>query len=62
VGPAKEQSEDLDSQQLRFARVLPPGKIPFNVDFGVAQVANRILPGVALDARSQFAFGISYKF
>ncbi|HEX4075427.1 MAG TPA: hypothetical protein VHX49_08520 [Candidatus Acidoferrales bacterium] len=45
-----------------FVRVLPPGKIPLNVDFGVAQIANRILPGVALDARSQFAFGISYKF
>jgi len=45
-----------------FARVLPPGKIPLNVDFGVAQAANRVLPGVALNARSQFAFGISYRF
>jgi hypothetical protein len=44
-----------------FARVLPPGKIPFNVDFGVAQAANQILPGVLLHARSQFAFGISYR-
>jgi len=45
-----------------FARILPPGKLPFNVDFGVAQIANRILPGVELKARSQFAFGISYHF
>jgi hypothetical protein len=45
-----------------FARVLPPGKIPINVDFGVAQAANKVLPGAALDARSQFAFGISYRF
>jgi len=44
-----------------FARVLPPGKIPFNVDFGVAQAANEILPGVRLRARDQFAFGISYR-
>jgi hypothetical protein len=45
-----------------FARVLPPGRIPFNVDFGVAQAANQVLPGVELHARSQFAFGISYRF
>lgn len=45
-----------------FARVLPPGKVPINVDFGVAQAANEILPGVELKARSQFAFGISYRF
>lgn len=45
-----------------FVRVLPPGKIPFNVDFGIAQIANRILPGVALEARSQFAVGLSYRF
>jgi len=45
-----------------FARVLPPGKVPINVDFGVAQAANEILPGVELKARAQFAFGISYRF
>ena len=45
-----------------FARVLPPGKLPFNVDFGVAQAANQVLPTAALHARSQFAFGISYHF
>jgi hypothetical protein len=44
-----------------FARVLPPGKIPINIDFGVAQAANKVLPGAALHARSQFAFGISYR-
>jgi hypothetical protein len=45
-----------------FARVLPPGKVPINIDFGVAQAANQVLPGAALHARSQFAFGISYRF
>jgi len=44
-----------------FARVIP-GRLPFNVDFGVAQAANEILPGVELKARSQFALGISYHF
>jgi len=44
-----------------FARVLPP-KIPLNIDFGVAQAANQVLPGAALHARSQFAFGTSYRF
>ena len=45
-----------------FARVIPRGELPWNVDFGVAQVANRIAPGVELHVRSQFAFGISYRF
>lgn len=44
-----------------FARILP-GKLPFNVDFGVAQAANEILPGVELKARAQFALGVSYHF
>jgi Protein of unknown function (DUF3034). len=45
-----------------FARVIPRGELPLNVDFGVAQVANRIMPGTELHARSQFALGISYRF
>ena len=45
-----------------FARVIPRGELPLNVDFGVAQVANKILPGVDLRARSQFAVGVSYRF
>ena len=44
-----------------FARVIPRGELPLNVDFGVAQVANKILPGVDLRARSQFAVGVSYR-
>jgi hypothetical protein len=42
------------------ARIVPLAKKKFNVDFGVAQAANHILPGVNLDARHQFALGISY--
>lgn len=45
-----------------FARVLPSTEVPINIDFGVAQAANQILPGVELQARAQFAFGISYHF
>jgi hypothetical protein len=32
----------------------------FNVDFGVAQAAGVIEPGVNLQARHQFALGVSY--
>ena len=45
-----------------FARVIPRGELPLNIDFGVAQVANQIAPGVKLNARSQFALGVSYRF
>jgi hypothetical protein len=43
------------------ARIVPlPERAKFNIDFGVAQAAGKILPGVDLEARHQFAFGISY--
>jgi len=45
-----------------FARVIPRAELPLNVDFGVAQVANNIAPGVDLHVRSQFALGASYRF
>jgi len=42
-------------------RVVPlPDSAKLNIDFGVAQAAGKILPGVDLKARHQFAFGISY--
>jgi hypothetical protein len=44
------------------ARIVPLAKKKFNVDFGVAQAAGQILPGVSLYARHQFALGISYGF
>lgn len=43
-------------------RIVPFGKRKFNIDFGVAQIANRIMPDVELKARRQFAMGISYGF
>ena len=52
----------IPSTLTYFARVIPRPETPLNVDFGVAQVANRIMPGVELKARSQFATGISYRF
>ena len=45
-----------------FARVIPRAETPLNIDFGVAQIANRISLGVELKVRSQFATGISYRF
>ncbi|MBX7220987.1 MAG: DUF3034 family protein [Blastocatellia bacterium] len=45
-----------------FARILPKKELPLAVDFGVAQVAGKVAPGVDLKARSQFAMGISYRF
>ncbi len=53
---------DLPTTLTYFARVVPRGELPLNVDFGVAQVANSIMPGVKLDVRSQFALGASYRF
>ena len=56
-----------------FARLVPSGAFfsgtgwnaerpRLSLDFGVAQVASTIQPGVDLHARHQFAFGISYGF
>ena len=42
-------------------RIVPlPERAKFNIDFGVAQAAGKILPGVDLKVRHQFALGISY--
>ena len=46
-------------------RVVPAPEGPyskFNVDFGIAHIANHIMPGVDLKAQHQVAFGISYGF
>jgi hypothetical protein len=45
-----------------FVRVIPSPKRPFNVDLGVLQAAGRVLPGANVDARAQFALGVSYRF
>lgn len=45
-----------------FVRIVPNGKVPFNIDFGIAQAAGKIQPGVDLKARNQFAMGMSYRF
>jgi hypothetical protein len=53
-------------------RIVPSGALPIHgwgvetpkltLDFGLAQAAGNIAPGVDLQARHQFAFGISYGF
>lgn len=45
-----------------FVRIIPNAKVPFNLDFGIAQAAGKIQPGVDLKARNQFAMGASYRF
>lgn len=44
------------------ARIVPSEKAKFNIDFGVAQAAGKILPGVDVKVRHQFALGVSYGF
>jgi Protein of unknown function (DUF3034) len=41
-------------------RVLPRPESKFNVDVGLAQLANHVMPGVDLKARMQFGMGVSY--
>jgi hypothetical protein len=53
-------------------RIIPSGALPVHgwgvetpkltIDLGLAQAAGNIMPGVDLQARHQFAFGISYGF
>ena len=45
-----------------FARLIPNSEKALNLDFGIAQAAGRVLPGADVQARAQFAFGISYRF
>lgn len=46
-----------------FVRIVPvPKRLPLNLDFGVAQAAGTVAPGVNLKARAQFAMGASYQF
>lgn len=51
---------DVPTTITYAARIVPFAEHKFNIDFGVAQAAGRILPGVDLQARHQFALGISY--
>lgn len=54
-------------------RIVPSGTFPgkhgwgedhpkLSIDLGVAQIAGQVMPGVNLEARHQFALGISYGF
>jgi hypothetical protein len=44
------------------ARIVPFAKKKFNVDLGILQAAGVVAPGIDLQARARFAFGISYGF
>jgi hypothetical protein len=43
-------------------RLTPLARYKLNLDFGVLQAAGQVAPGVNLQARARFAFGISYGF
>jgi hypothetical protein len=51
---------DVPTTITYAARIVPLEKQKFNIDFGVAQAAGTIEPGVNLKARHQFALGVSY--
>src|ERR1039458_7352000 len=51
---------DIPTTLTYAARIVPFEKTKFNVDFGVAQAAGQILPGVDVKVRHQFALGVSY--
>jgi len=51
---------DIPTTLTYAARIVPLAKKKLNVDFGVLQAAGVIGPGVNLNARARFAFGISY--
>ena len=53
---------DVPTTITYAARIVPFGESKFNVDFGVLQAAGKILPGVDLKVRHQFALGVSYGF
>jgi hypothetical protein len=52
----------IPTSLIYFVRVVP-GKLPFNIDFGVGQFAGLISPAIpSIDARHQAALGLSYRF
>ena len=51
---------DIPTSVDYAVRIVPSPKHKLNLDFGVLQAAGRIVPGVDLQARARFAFGISY--
>ena len=55
-------SFDIPTSVDYAARIVPLPKHKLNIDFGVLQAAGRIAPGVDLQARARFAFGVSYGF
>ena len=58
------QSTGLDvPTSIDYAiRVVPLPEHKFNLDAGILQAAGRVAPGVDLQARARFAFGVSYGF
>jgi hypothetical protein len=51
---------DIPTSVDYAVRIVPLPKHKLNLDFGVLQAAGKIAPGVDLQARARFAFGISY--
>lgn len=55
-------SLDIPTSLVYAVRVTPSPKHKLNLDAGLLQAAGRVAPGIDLQARARFAFGISYGF
>lgn len=53
---------DLKERLTYWVRFVPSSKHKLNVDFGIAQIAGNVLPGVDLKARHQAGVQNSYGF
>jgi hypothetical protein len=53
---------DIPTTLTYAARFVPTPKHKLNIDFGIAQIAGQVMPGVNLRARHQAAVQISYGF
>lgn len=60
--PDQLPNANIPTTLVYAVRFVPTPKQKFNVDFGIAQVAGEISPGVNLRARSQVGVQVSYGF
>lgn len=61
-GPFFPTTATIPTTLAYLVRVHPGGELPFNLDFGLMQLAGRIGPALDLQARHAFTMGVSYRF
>jgi len=59
---AQSTNLDIPTSIVYAIRVVPFPEHKINFDAGILQAAGRVAPGVDLQARARFAFGVSYGF